>query len=184
MQYNIYNAFLRHKLNEVINMKQLGKYIAIATLMSSTGLISSVYAADEYNVSKGTTVDGQGVAFRGNDVFAYHNGLGIVPGEARYTYVDDNVAYYFKSKEALEEFASDPDKYKPQYGGFCALGVSLGKKLDGSPRYADILDGKLYLFLNAAVFGMYEKDKDSVLAKAKSVWPSIHYLTISEANGI
>lgn len=165
-------------------MKNINRYIAIATLITSISFIPSAYAADEYNVSKGTTVDGQGVAFRGNDVFAYINGLGIIPGEAKYTHVDDNVAYYFKSKEALEKFASDPNKYKPQYGGFCAFGVALGKKLDGSPRYADIVDGKLYLFLNAAVFDMYEKDKVSVLTKAKSLWPSIHHLTISEANGI
>jgi YHS domain-containing protein len=165
-------------------MKYLNKYIVIATLMSSMILISSANAADEYNVSKGTTVDGQGVAFRGNDVYAYVNGLGIIPGEAQYTHVEDNVAYYFKSKEALEKFASAPDKYIPQYGGFCAFGVALGKKLDGSPRYADIVDGKLYLFLNAAVMDMYVKDKESVLAKAKSSWPSIHHLTIAEANDI
>ncbi len=165
-------------------MRKLNKYVVIATLMSSMSIMSSVYAADEYNVSKGTTVDGQGVAFRGNDVYAYVNGLGIIPGEAKYSHVDDNVAYYFKSKEALDKFSSAPSKYKPQYGGFCAFGVALGKKLDGSPRYADIVDGKLYLFLNASVMEMYLKDKENVLAKAKTKWPTIHHLTISEANGI
>ena len=163
-------------------MKTINTLIAATTLISLFSAVPAVFAADEYNVSKGTTVDGHGVAFRGNDVVALVTGLGVVPGQAEHTFVNDGVAYYFSSKEALKQFAAAPEKYMPQFGGFCAFGVAVGKKLDGSPRFADIVDGKLYLFLNAAVFRQYEKDKAGVLAKAAANWPDMHHVSVAEVN--
>jgi len=164
-------------------MNTIKTIIAAATLISAISAVTPAFAIDEYNVSKGTTVDGHGVAFRGNDVVALVNGLGVVPGQAEHTYVHDGVAYYFVSEKALNTFAADPETYMPQFGGYCAFGVAVGKKLDGSPRFADIVDGKLYLFLNAAVFRSYEQDKAGVLAKAAENWPGMHHLSVAEVNG-
>ena len=165
-------------------MKTINTLIAAATFFSVLSAVPVAFAVDEYNVSKGTTVDGQGVAFRGNDVVAIVNGLGVVPGRARHTHVHDGVAYYFASEEAMKRFATAPEKYMPRYGGYCTLGVALGKKLDGSPRFADIVDGKLYVFLNAAVFESYKKDKAGTIAKAEKNWPAIHHVPVSKVNGL
>ena len=165
-------------------MKKLTTLIAATALASGIVTITPAWAIDEYNVSKGTTVDGQGVAFRGNDLIAMSKGLGVVPGAAEFTKVHDGVAYYFASAEAAEEFAANPEKYMPQYGGYCTLGVALGKKLDGSPRFADIVDGKLYVFLNAAVFEAYKQDKTGILAKAAKAWPAMHHISVAEVNGL
>jgi len=165
-------------------MKNLNLLIAAATIVGSLVAVSPAFAVDEYNVSKGTTVEGHGVAFRGNDLVAALDGLGTVPGRAEFTHVHDNVAYYFASKEAKEQFAADPEKYTPQYGGFCTLGVALGKKLDGSPRFSDIVDGKLYVFLNAAVFEAYKKDKSGVLANAAKNWSDMRSVSVIEVNGL
>lgn len=54
------------------------------------------------------------------------------------------MSYYFASKATRDRFAGDPDRYLPQYGGFCAFGVAVGKKLDADPYFADIIDGKLF----------------------------------------
>lgn len=161
-------------------MKTINNLAAAAILALVSA--NTAFAADEYNVSTGTTVEGQGVALRGNDAVALANGLDIVPGHAKFTHVHDGVAYYFASAESMAAFAADPAAYMPQYGGFCALGVALGKKLDASLRFADVVDGKLYVFLNAAVFEAYKKDKAGTLAKAAATWPSIHHLTVAEAN--
>jgi len=162
-------------------MKTITTILAAAAL-AATLSAGPAMAADEYNVSTGTTVEGHGVAMRGTDVVALSTDLAIEPGHARFTHVHDGVAYYFASSETMDAFAADPERYMPQYGGFCALGVALGKKLDGSPRFADIVDGKLYVFLNAAVFESYSKDKAGILAKAAETWPSIHHLTVADAN--
>ena len=164
-------------------MKTIHALVAATTLISLLSAVPTAFAVDEYNVPKGTTVDGHGVAFRGNDVVALVTGLGVVPGQAEHTAVNDGVAYYFASKETLTQFTAAPEQYMPQFGGFCAFGVAVGKKLDGSPRFADIVDGKLYLFLNAAVFRMYEEDKAGVLAKAAANWPAMHHVSVAEVNG-
>lgn len=165
-------------------MKSINTLIVAATFIGVLSAVPSAFAVDEYNVSNGTTVNGEGVAFRGSDLVAIANGLGVVPGRAQHTHVHDGVAYYFASEEAMNRFASNPEKYMPQYGGYCALGVALGKKLDGSPRFADIVDGKLYVFLNAAVFEAYMKDKAGILAKAAQTWPGIEHVSVSEVNGL
>ena len=32
----------------------------------------------------------------------------------------------------MKQFAAVPEKYMPQFGGYCAFGVAVGKKLDGT----------------------------------------------------
>lgn len=163
-------------------MKTTRTLIAAAAMTGVIAASSAAFAVDEYNVSKGTTVDGQGVAFRAADVVALVEGLGIVPGQARYTHVHDGVAFYFSSEATMKQFAAAPETYMPQYGGYCAFGVAKGKKLDGSPRFADIVDGRLYVFLNADVFRAYEKDKAGVLADAAANWPDMHHVSVAEVN--
>lgn len=164
-------------------MNTIKTLAAAAAVITGLAMVPAAHAIDEYNVSKGTTVDGAGVAFRGNDLVAFMDGLGIVPGRASHTHVHDGVAYYFASEQARDVFAAAPETYMPQYGGYCTLGVAVGKKLDGSPRFADIVDGKLYVFLNAAVLRAYKKDKEGVLARAAQNWPAMHHVAVSEVNG-
>ena len=149
--------------------------IAAATIIGAVSAATPAFAVDEYNVSTGTTVDGQGVALRGNDSVALFTGLDVTPGHAKFTVVQDNVAYYFSSEETMKQFSADPAAFIPQYGGFCAFGVAKGLKLDGSPRFADVVDGKLYLFLNADVFEAYKKDKAGTIAKAEANWKKIRH---------
>ena len=164
-------------------MKSTRNLIAVATFIGVFSAVPAAFAVDEYNVSKGTTVDGHGVAFRANDVVALVTGLGVVPGQAKHTYVHDGGAYYFASNETMQQFKVAPEKYAPKFGGYCAFGVAVGKKLDGSPRFADIVDGKLYLFLNAGVFEKYKEDRAGILAKAAENWPAMHHVSVAEVNG-
>jgi len=141
------------------------------------------FAADEFNVSTGTTLTNAGVALRGDDVVALATGLKVQPGIARHTVERNGVAYYFSSEKTMKQFQADPEQYMPQYGGFCAFGVAIGKKLDAAPRYADIVDGKLYVFLNEVAFEKYKADKAGTLAKAEENWPAMHHVAVEEVNG-
>ncbi|WP_084396534.1 YHS domain-containing (seleno)protein [Henriciella aquimarina] len=138
------------------------------------------FAEDEYNVSTGTTPDGVPLGVHGIDTVALSTLNAVAEGDAMHTVVNDGVAYYFASKESARRFKADPASYKPQYGGFCAFAVALGKKLDGDPHYADIVDGKLYLFVNADVFEKYKKDSKRILAKAEKTWPSIQHKAVGD----
>jgi YHS domain-containing protein len=164
-------------------MKTIKSLIAAATLIGAMSTASAAFAVDEYNVSTGTTLSGSGVALRGDDAVALASGLEVTAGDATYTYEHDGVAYYFASEETMDQFAANPEQYMPQYGGFCAFGVAIGKKLDADPHYADIVDGKLYVFLNAVAFQKYLDDKDGTLAKAAENWPAMHHVAVEDVNG-
>jgi YHS domain-containing protein len=165
-------------------MTTIKTLIASAAILGALSVTAPAFAVDEYNVSTGTTLTGAGVALRGADAVALATGLEVTPGEAMYTVERDGVAYYFASAETKAQFEADPAQYMPQYGGFCAFGVAIGMKLDAAPRYADIVDGKLYVFLNAVAFGKYLEDKAGTLAKAEENWPAMHHRSVEAVNGL
>lgn len=146
----------------------------------SAGFAVPAHAADEYNVTNGYTLDGAGLGVHGVDTVVLSTMNAVAPGEASHAVVHDGVTYYFASELTAERFKSDPERYLPQYGGFCAYAVALGKKLDGDPRYADVVDGKLYLFVNAAVFQRYLADKEKTLRTAKEKWPTIKHSKVED----
>ncbi|MGD1925150.1 MAG: YHS domain-containing (seleno)protein [Paracoccaceae bacterium] len=142
-------------------------------------MASGAFAADEYNVSNGITLTGNPLGLHGVDPVSMFKADAPKIGDAVYTSMVDGVDYYFASAAAQKAFEADPAAFLPQYGGFCALGVSLGKKLDGDVRYADIVDGKLYLFVNDAIYAKYLENKEAVLAQAAEQWPAIVNTPIS-----
>ena len=152
----------------------------IAALAISITAISTSYAADEYNVSKGLTTSGAPLGLHGVDAVALTTLNAVTEGDATHTVVHDGVAYYFASAESAQLFKQSPAKYAPQYGGYCAFAVSLGKKFDGDPNYADIVDGKLYLFVNDDIYRKYKKNSKRILAKAEKTWPSIQNKAVDE----
>lgn len=163
-------------------MKSTSTMIAACAIICAIATAPAAFAADEYNVSTGTTLSGAGVALRGDDAVLLATGLEVTPGHSDFTVEHDGVAYYFSSEETMAQFAADPERYLPQYGGFCAFGVAIGKKLDAAPHLADIVDGKLYVFLNVVAFAKYQVDKTGTLAKAEQNWPAMHHLPVAEVN--
>ena len=153
-------------------MTNILKSTAAALAMSIAAATASL-AADEYNVSTGATLKGAPLGLHGADAVALTTLNAVAEGDAAHTVVIDGVAYYFSSAESARTFKAAPNRYLPQYGGFCAYAVALGKKLDGDPRFADIVDGKLYLFVNAEIFEKYKKARARTINKADETWPSI-----------
>ncbi len=94
-------------------------------------------------------------------------------GNGNYLVVHDGVTYLFTSKINREKFASRPEKYLPAYGGYCAFGVSVGKKFVGDPDIWEIVDGRLYLNLDNKIKGMWVKDIPGNIEKADRKWPKI-----------
>ena len=149
--------------------------LSLLALAGSLALAPVAFAADELNVSTGLTATGKPLAVHGTDTVALLTHGKATEGLGHFTATHGGVDYYFASAANRDLFAANPDKYLVQNGGFCTFGVSVGKKFDGDPRYASIVDGKLYLFLNQEIFAMYEKDRAGVIAKAAANWPKIQH---------
>lgn len=156
------------------------KTITIAALML-TAVASSLpaFAADEHNVAPGLTAAGAPLGLHGVDPVAFIDIGNRLEGRAEYAAVYDGVAYYFASEANKNKFEKMANKYAPQNGGFCTFGVAVGKKFDGDPQYADVVDGKLYVFLNEEVFNAYQKDKNDTIYKAKKQWKNIQHKAAS-----
>jgi YHS domain-containing protein len=156
--------------------------LALTTLAAAAVLSFSTpaFAVDEYNVNNGLTLTGNPLGMHGVDPVSMFEREEPATGSAVFTSAHDGVDYYFASEEAQKKFDADPEAFLPQFGGFCALGIFVGKKLDGDVRFADIVDGKLYLFVNAAIFEKYLEKKDEVIAGAFAKWPEIRSTAVRD----
>lgn len=154
--------------------------LAALAISSALAFVPAAFAADEYNTSKGITAAGAPLGLHGVDPVTFVNLGNRIEGKAKYTAIHDGVAYYFSSKEKMDKFKASPASFLPQNGGFCTFGVSIGKKFDGNPRYADIQNGKLYVFLNEEIYREYQKDKKGTIAKADASWKKIRSTPVSE----
>jgi YHS domain-containing protein len=153
----------------------------LSTAFSMTLLLASAaFAADEVNVGNGLTLNGNVLGLHGVDPTSMFGTGKPALGDAAFTATHEGVDYYFANQAARDRFEADPAGHLPQFGGFCAFGVMVGKKLDGDVRYADIVDGKLYLFVNAAIFEKYLEQKEEVIAGAYANWPEIRNTAISD----
>ncbi|WP_411820359.1 YHS domain-containing (seleno)protein [Hyphococcus formosus] len=154
--------------------------ISAAAFLAAAIVQSQAFAADEYNVSSGNTLSGSPLGVHGVDTVVLSKFGAVTDGNASHAVVYDGVSYYFSTKKTAKLFEADPQSYLPQYGGFCAFAVALGKKLDGDPRYADIVDGKLYLFVNDEIFRKYKKNPGKIIKDAERKWPNIRGKSVSE----
>lgn len=151
--------------------------IAAVTALCAFG---PAMAADEFNVAPGLTYGGAPLGLHGADPVALLDHGTHAEGKASIAAAHNGVAYYFDSEESQKAFEANPARYQPQYGGFCAFGVSVGKKFDGDPRFAAVLNDKLYVFLNEDVFKAYQKDQAGTIEKAEANWTTIEHTAATD----
>jgi len=154
--------------------------VLAAVVLLSAGASLTAQAADEHNTVPGLTAAGAPLGLHGVDPVAFVELGNRLEGSAVHTAIHDGVAYYFVSEANLEAFEKSPGRYVPQNGGFCTFGVSVGKKFDGDPQFADVRDGKLYVFLNEEIFRMYQEDPKGTIAKAERNWRRIQSTAAAE----
>jgi len=138
----------------------------------SFSLPAPVMAQDQ-NSTAAVNLDSQGLALHGYDAVAYFSDKTATIGKANYSHRFEGATYRFVSKEHLEQFKANPAMYAPQFGGFCAMGVALEKKLDGDPQAWRVVDNKLYLNVNKDIQKKWLEDVPGNIAKAGKIWPDI-----------
>jgi YHS domain-containing protein len=114
-----------------------------------------------------------GIAIRGTDPVAYFQVGQPVQGSEEFSYEWGNTTWRFSSAENRDLFASDPERYAPEYGGFCAWAVSQGYTAPIDPNAWKIVDDRLYLNATTGVQQRWERDIPGHIAKADQNWPGI-----------
>jgi YHS domain-containing protein len=105
--------------------------------------VAPIFAQQTTNTNK------KGFAADGYDVVAYFEGK-AKEGEKAFVTEIEGVKYKFASAENLKKFKTNPKKYQPQYGGWCAYALGAkNEKVEINPKTFEIRNGKLYLFYNS-----------------------------------
>ena len=81
--------------------------------------------------------------------------------------------WYFSSQKNLDQFKANPEKYAPQYGGYCAFGLSNGYKAPTDEDAWTIENDKLYLNYSLQVRQEWNKDRQQRIKQADQNWPSV-----------
>jgi len=127
-----------------------------------------VFAGDTTNVSGAS-----GIALQGYDPVAFFTESRPVHGDPAIQAKYDGATYLFSSKANQMRFQENPSKYAPQFGGYCAYGVSVEALFPVDIDTWQIRDGKLYVNLNPEILKAFNQDFEGNVAKAKKNWPTL-----------
>lgn len=112
-------------------------------------------------------------AAQGYDVVTYQTDKRPLRGNGNYTADHDGATYLFISKKNLKKFQKNPEQYVPAYNGYCAFGVSVGKKFIADPEVYRVIDGKTYLNLDSGIQAEWLKDTGGRIETADGKWVNI-----------
>jgi YHS domain-containing protein len=129
--------------------------------------------AQKYNGQHFNNVNDRGVILDGYDPVAFFTDNKPVKGDEKFQYSYEDAIYYFASKEHLDLFKSTPEKFKPQFGGWCAYAVSLGRVAPIDVNTFSIVNDRLLIQHNQRAVNGWNKDVAGNLALADKYWPAV-----------
>lgn len=109
----------------------------------------------------------------GYDVVAYHTEAAAKRGTGWHVASHNGTTYLFSSKKNRKLFLKNPEKYLPEYGGYCAYGLAVGKKFYADPTVWKVVDGRLFLNLDNKIQQKFESDLSGHIQKADTNWPTL-----------
>lgn len=149
------------------------KYV-FASLMGLVILLTAVSVkAQQQQGKQFNNVDANGVILDGYDAVGFFTDNKPVKGDAQFQYKYDSAVYYFASQEHLDLFKANAEKYKPQFGAWCAYAVSLGRVAPIDVNTFSIVNGRLLIQHNQRAVNGWNKDVQGNLSLADKYWPKV-----------
>jgi len=110
------------------------------------------------------------LAIKGYDTVAYFNAGKAVKGNESFAFKWHGMTWYFSTRENRDLFAANPEKYAPQYDGYCSWAMAEARKAQTDPEEWKIVDGKLYLNCSRAAYEKWSRDIPGNIKKADTNW--------------
>lgn len=148
----------------------MNKWISGVLLFAAQALFSaSAFAADPIYTGFFSNK-----ALDGYDTVAYFTQGKAVEGSKKFKLSYKGADWYFSSQENLDKFQADPDKFAPQYGGYCAWAIAAKSDFaPGDPQQWSIVDDKLYLNYDKSIKDMWLEDVPGFISQGDKNWPSL-----------
>ena len=109
-------------------------------------------------------------AIKGYDTVAYFQSGKAQKGSELFTSRWHNLTWYFLTRDNRELFETSPEKFAPQYDGYCAWAMTESRKAVTDPEVWKIVNGKLYLNCSKAAYEKWSKDIPGNIKKADTNW--------------
>ena len=135
-------------------------------------IFSCLVSLDGYAATPWSSLD-EAVAIQGYDSVAYFTKNEAVRGSSKYNYDWSGMTWFFATAEDRDLFSAAPEKYAPQFGGFCSLSVAYGKYSRGGGDAWTIHEGKLYLNYDKKVMADFRQNLPGNISKAEGWWPTV-----------
>ena len=155
---------------------QTGPQLTRRALLKNTlavGFVASMAVAPVYAKDAIYTSFLNNKAISGYDAVSYFQDGGPKEGSKNFITNYMGADWYFTSQENLDLFTANPEKYAPQYGGYCAYAVAQGSTAKGDPLQWHVQDDKLYLNINKSIKKKWLADIDGYLEKSEKNWPNV-----------
>ena len=141
---------------------------ASAILLTLLCSLASVASSSQLNLGA------DNIAVSGYDLVSYFDAR-VEPGSVDFASDFQGATYLFSSAAHAQQFESDPQKFLPAYGGYCAYGVSMGKRLPIDPQAYEVVAGRLYLLLNRVTQKTWQLNRDNNINIADRLWHTVEH---------
>jgi YHS domain-containing protein len=129
------------------------------------GFVGSIHASQNF--------ERNGLAIDGYDPVAYATEKKPVKGSPEFRADYHGATFQFASAAHRDTFAANPEKYAPQYGGYCAYGMAKGYKAAIDPAAFTVVGDKLYLNYSETVRSQWLSDVPGYIRRADANWPDV-----------
>lgn len=151
-----------------MSVRSLQRFIIVFAGVAVSAVVASG-AGPKPPVNRGD----RGTALKGYDPIAYAAAGMPVKGSPQFEHHWNGAVWHFSSPENRDRFAREPEKFAPQFGGYCSYAVSRGYTADIDPEAWKIVDGKLYLNYSKRVQRLWEQDVAGNIARGLANWPAV-----------
>lgn len=143
--------------------------LRVLIMLFAVGFVEPIHASQQF--------ERNGLAIDGYDPIAYFMERKPVKGLPEFRAEFQGATFQFASANHRDRFAADPEKFAPQYGGYCAYGTAKGYKAKIAPEAFTVVQGKLYLNYSEAVQTRWLSDIPGYIQKADANWPEVQKQT-------
>jgi hypothetical protein len=140
---------------------------ALATTTSITIALSALLSMAGSSPNP-VNVQPDKVAIKGYDTVAYFTDGQPTKGSPEFVFAWNGARWQFASAAHRDMFAANPERYAPQFGQFCSMGLALGKRAIADPEVWKIVDGKLYLYFSRGARDKFVHDTNGNMKKAEA----------------